>query len=166
MFPCMGVFHLAFALRAPKQRCDFLDPYFSLKRYFRHFPTRRAYFFSKLEFRFFSVHCVVKASGFSLNHNLALVHCVVKASGFSLNHNLALESKQNSVEDPPKGAKFICFYKNYTNYTKCVVIWCALKLNGNIKFYTVQTPISCVEISECRMHCRTDVCRCNLIKCL
>ena len=54
MFPCMGVLHL----RTPKQRCDpgdvtFLDPYFSLKTYFRHFPTRRAYFFLKLKFRFF-----------------------------------------------------------------------------------------------------------------
>ena len=28
------------------------------------------------------------------------VHCVVEASSFSLNHNLALENKQNSVEDP------------------------------------------------------------------
>ena len=29
-------------------------------------------------------------------------NCVVEASSFTLNHNLALESKQNSVEGPQK----------------------------------------------------------------
>ena len=43
----MGVFHLDFALRTPKQRCDFLDPYFNLKTRFRYFPTRGDYLFVK-----------------------------------------------------------------------------------------------------------------------
>ena len=73
MLPCMGVFHLDFALQMPKQQCDFLDLYFSLKTTYAIFlhgePTLS---FLKLNF-FLAVHFVVEASSFPLNHNLALV---------------------------------------------------------------------------------------------
>ena len=93
-----------------QQRCDFFDPYFSLKTHFRHFPTRRTYFFLKIKFRMFFA-----------------VHCVLEASKFSLNHNLAQASKQNSVQEPKKVQNSIplFFYRNYNYYTKCV-IWCIL----------------------------------------
>ena len=74
-----------------------------MKTHFRHFPTQRAYFFLKLEFRFlFCFDFVLFCFVFVCLFVCFAVHCVVEASSFSLNHNLALESKQNSVKDPQK----------------------------------------------------------------
>ena len=39
MFPCKGDLPSRFAVRAPKYRCDYFDPFSGLKRRFRHFPT-------------------------------------------------------------------------------------------------------------------------------
>ena len=71
------------------------------------------------------------------------VHCVVVASSFSLNHNLALESKQNSVDDPTRCKVYLFIYWNYKHYTKCIVIWCGvpshfLEIFGDTNF-TVRT---------------------------
>ena len=103
MFPCMG--YSTLILRYGRSNIDvtFLDPYFSLKTHFCHFPTRRVYFFLKLNFEFFcrSLCCI------------------------SLNHNSVLLSKQNSVHDPKRRKIHLFFYRNYNYYTKCVVIWCS-----------------------------------------
>ena len=103
MFPSIGLLHLDFALRTPKQRCDFLDPYFSLKTHLHHFPTWRAYVFLKLKFRFF----------FFFFFFFFAVHCVVEALSFYLNHYLTLVSKQNSVEDPQKAQNSFLLNWNY-----------------------------------------------------
>ena len=45
-----GSFHLVFAVRAPKKRCDnIFDPFSGLKTRFRHFPTPGDYLFVKMK---------------------------------------------------------------------------------------------------------------------
>ena len=45
------------------------------------------------------------------------VHCVIEASSFFLNHYLTLVSKQNSVEDPQKAQNSFLLNWNYKRIT-------------------------------------------------
>ena len=75
-----------------KQRCDIFGPVFRHENALPPFSYTEGLLF--LEIRISIL--------FYLFIYLFAVHCVVEASNFSLNHNLALESKQNSAEDPQR----------------------------------------------------------------
>ena len=77
-FHVWGSFHFVFAVRAPKKRCDYFWPVFWPENAFSPFSY---------------------AGGLLVCENEKLncfdIQCVVEASSFSLNHNMALESKEN-----------------------------------------------------------------------
>ena len=74
----MGSFHLVFAVRAPKKRCDYFWPVFWPENAFSPFSYTGGLLVCKNE----------KLNCFD-------IQCVVEASSFSLNHNMTLESKEN-----------------------------------------------------------------------
>ena len=73
-----GSFHLVFAVRAPKKRCDYFWPVFWPENAFSPFSYTGGLLVCKNE----------KLNCFD-------IQCVVEASSFSLNHNMTLESKEN-----------------------------------------------------------------------
>ena len=73
-----GSFHLVFAVRAPKKRCDYFWPVFWPENAFSPFSYTGELLVCKNE----------KLNCFD-------IQCVVEASSFSLNHNMTLESKEN-----------------------------------------------------------------------
>ena len=73
-----GSFHLVFAVRAPKKRCDYFWPVFWPENAFSPFSYTGGLLVCKNE----------KLNCFN-------IQCVVQASSFSLNHNMTLESKEN-----------------------------------------------------------------------
>ena len=77
-FHLWGSFHLVFALRAPKKRCDYFWPVFWPENAFSPFSYTGGLLSCKNE----------KLNCFD-------IQCVVEASSFSLNHNMTLESKEN-----------------------------------------------------------------------
>ena len=77
-FHVWGSFHLVFAVRAPKKRCDYFRPVFWPENAFSLFSYTGGLLVCKNE----------KLNCFD-------IPCVVEASIFSLNHNMTLESKQN-----------------------------------------------------------------------
>ena len=77
-FHVWGSFHLVFAVRAPKKRCDYFWPVFWPENAFSPFSYTGGLLFCKNE----------KLNCFD-------IQCVVEASSFSLNHNMTLESKEN-----------------------------------------------------------------------
>ena len=77
-FHVWGSFHLVFAVRAPKKRCDYFWPVFWPENGFSPFSYTGGLLFWKNE----------KLNCFD-------IRCVVEASSFSLNHNMTLESKEN-----------------------------------------------------------------------
>ena len=77
-FHVWGSFHLVFAVRAPKKRCDYFWPVFWPENAFSPFSYTEGLLVCKNE----------KLNCFD-------IQCVVEASSFSLNHNMTLESKEN-----------------------------------------------------------------------
>ena len=77
-FHVWGSFHLVFAVRAPKKRCDYFWPVFWPENEFSPFSYTGGLLVCKNE----------KLNCFD-------IRCVVEASSFSLNHNMTLESKEN-----------------------------------------------------------------------
>ena len=68
----MGSFHLVFAVRAPKKRCDYFWPVFWPENVFSPFSYTGDYLFVKIKKYCFDIQCVVEASSFRLNHNMTL----------------------------------------------------------------------------------------------
>ena len=77
-FHIWGSFHLVFAVRAPKKRCDYFWPVFWPENAFSPFSYTGGLLVCKNE----------KLNCFD-------IQSVVEASSFSLNHNMTLESKEN-----------------------------------------------------------------------
>ena len=72
-FHVWGSFHLVFAVRAPKKRCDYFWPVFWPENAFSPFSYTGGLLVCKNEkLNCFDIHCVVEASSFSLNHNMTL----------------------------------------------------------------------------------------------
>ena len=72
-FHVWGSFHLVFALRAPKKRCDYFWPVFWPENAFSPFSYTEGLFFGKnKKLNCFNIQCVVEASSSSLNHDMAL----------------------------------------------------------------------------------------------
>ena len=68
-----GSFHLVFAVRAPKKRCDYFWPVFWPENAFSPFSYTGGLLVCKNEkLNCFDIQCVVEASSFSLNHNMTL----------------------------------------------------------------------------------------------
>ena len=74
----MGSFHLVFAVRAPKKRCDYFWPVFWPENAFSPFSYTGGLLVCKNE----KLYCFD-------------IQSVVEASSFRLNHNMTLESKEN-----------------------------------------------------------------------
>ena len=77
-FHVWGSFHLVFAVRAPKKRCDYFWPVFWPENAFSPFSYTGGLLVCKNE----------KLNCFD-------IQSVVEASSFRLNHNVTLESKEN-----------------------------------------------------------------------
>ena len=68
-----GSFHLVFAVRAPKKRCDYFWPVFWPENAFSPFSyTGRLLVCKNEKLNCFDIQCVVEASSFSLNHSMTL----------------------------------------------------------------------------------------------
>ena len=68
-FHVWGCFHLIFAVRAPKKRCDYF--WLVLWPEIRHFPTRGLLVCENEKLNCFDIQCVIEASSFRLNLHMA-----------------------------------------------------------------------------------------------